>query len=107
MLQKAAARFLLTLKEQHRLTQVAINFLVSQVNEYVVEDVKSAVERTLRENCIVSSGDDLHVLDSCYEDVNPFIGLESEYKQTKFYKTHFNLVVSVIDSYDLNYVYSL
>ena len=52
-IQKAAARFLLTLKEQHRLTQVAINFLVSQVKEIIeciVKNVKSMVSEVLVEH---------------------------------------------------------
>ena len=98
-IQKAAARFLLTLKEQHRLTQVAINFLVSQVKEIVeciVKDVKTMVAKVLVENSFVSSNDDLQCFDKCYENINPFTGLETEYRQKKFYKTHFNLVVSII-----------
>jgi hypothetical protein len=98
-IQKAAARFLLTLKEQHRLTQVAINFLVSRVKEiieYIVKDVKSMVAKVLVECSLVSSNDDLKCFNKCYENTNPFMGLETEYRQKKFYKTHFNLVVSII-----------
>ena len=98
-IQKAAARFLLTLKEQHRLTQVAVNFLVSQVKEIVeciVKDVKTMVAKVLVENSFVSSDDDLQCFDKCYENRNPFTDLETEYRQKKFYKTHFNLVVSII-----------
>ena len=100
-IQKAAARFLLTLKEQHRLTQVAINFLVSQVKEIIeciVKDVKSMVSEVLVEHSFVSSSDDLECFTKCYENTNPFTGLETEYRQKKFYKTHFNLVVSTIVS---------
>ena len=100
-IQKAAARFLLTLKEQHRLTQVAINFLVSQVKEIIeciVKDVKSMVSEVLVEHSFVSSNDDLQCFTKCYENTNPFIGLETEYRQ-KFYKTHFNLVVSSYYNY--------
>ena len=82
-IQKAAARFLLTLKEQHRLTQVAINFLVSQVKEIVeciVKDVKTMVAKVLVENLFVSSDDDLQCFDKCYENTNPFTGLETEYR---------------------------
>lgn len=52
-MQKAAARFLLTLKEQHRPTQVAINFLVAQVKQVVycvIEDVRAYVEQALLDN---------------------------------------------------------
>lgn len=97
-LQKAAARFILSLKEQHRLTQVAVNYLVSQVKEMVacvIDDVREAVETVLVEKNLVSSNshDIFKTFDHCYEN-NPFAGLETEYKQTKFYKNNFNLVVS-------------
>ena len=94
-MQKAAAKFLLTLKEQHRLTQVAVNFLVSQVKEIIeciVKEVKTMVAKALLENSFVSANDDLQYLDKCYENTNPFMGLETKYRQKKFYKTHFNLV---------------
>lgn len=94
-MQKAAAKFLLTLKEQHRLTQVAVNFLVSQVKEIIeciVKEVKTMVAKVLLENSFVSANDDLQCLDKCYGNTNPFMGLETEYRQKRFYKTHFNLV---------------
>ena len=61
-LQKAAARFILSLKEQQRLTQVAVNDLVSQVKEIVtcvIEDVREAVDGVLMERNLVSSSSDL------------------------------------------------
>ena len=73
-MQKAAARFLLTHKEQHRLTQVAINYLVSQVKEIVeciINDVKTGVEKVLVENSFVTSNDDLQCFNKCYENTNP------------------------------------
>lgn len=91
-MQKAAARFLLTLKEQHRLTQVAINHLVSQVKEIVeciINDVKTGVEKVLVENSFVTSNDDLQCFNKCYEITNPFTGLETEYRQKKILQKPF------------------
>lgn len=89
-LQTAAARFLLALKEQHRLTQVSINFLVDQV-KLIVAGVVAGVEEAIRSK--LSSEGVTTIIDECFRDVNPFEGLETEYKQSKFYKEHFNLVV--------------
>ena len=90
-LQTAAARFLLALKEQHRLTQVSINFLVDQVKLIVagvVADIENAVKSKLASEGVTT------IIHGCFRNVNPFEGLETEYKQSKFYKEHFNLVVS-------------
>ena len=92
-MQKAAARFLLILKEQHRLTQVAINYLVSQVNSGVhCQRCETGVESAAWKFIC----DDLQCFSQCYENTNPFMGLETEYRQKKFYKNHFNLVLSII-----------
>ena len=65
-MQKAAASFLLTLKEQHRPTQVAITCERNRCN------VKTEVENVLIENSFVTS---------INENTNPFIGLETEHRQ--------------------------
>lgn len=93
-LQTAAARFLLALKEQHRLTQVSINFLVDQVKMIVagvIADVENAIKFKLASEGVITTID---IVQGCFTNVNPFEGLETEYKQSKFYKEHFNLVVS-------------
>ncbi len=33
-------------------------------------------------------------LSTSFQDIDPFTGLHSEYMQQKFYKEHFNLIVS-------------
>ena len=87
--QKSTALLLLTLKERHRLTQVAVNFSVGQMKQmvlHVLDDVKTSVKKKM-------DADSTADIDECF-DVNPFQGLETEYLQTKFYQKHFNLVVS-------------
>ena len=89
-LQTAVAKFLLALKEQHRLTQVSINFLVEQVKlivSGVITDIEEVIQSKLGDESVAT------VIHECFQDVNPFEGLETEYKQSKFYKEHFNLVV--------------
>ena len=89
---KAAGLFLLTLKEKHRLTQAAVDFTLSQVKQltkYVVEDVQSSVLGELQ-GCA-----NIPDLSSCFAEVNPFEGLETEHFQSKFYREHFSLIVSI------------
>ena len=93
---RSAGLFLLTLKERYQLTQTALNFAVGQVKQMVMflsEDLCSAVEATVQQHC-ASIGVDAPDLGSCFEEVDPFHGLETEYMQTKFYKENFGLVVS-------------
>lgn len=84
--QRSAALLLINLKERHRLTQSAVNFTVGQVGQmlaHVLDDVKASLKDKLGEVDI----------DECF-DVDPFCGLETEALQSKFYREHFNLVVS-------------
>lgn len=87
--QKSTALLLLTLKERHRLTQTAVNFSVGQIKQmflHVLDDVKASVKGRL--------GNSEVDIAECF-DVDPFRGLDTEYLQTKFYREHFNLVVSL------------
>ena len=91
--QKAAARFLLTLKERYRLSQVAVDFAVGAVKQIVsiiYENVKKSVTQSLEEK-----GLDIptHELEGLFTPIDIFEGLETEYQQTKFYRDHFGLVV--------------
>lgn len=104
-LQRSAALFLLSLKEQHQNTQKAIDFAVEQVQQmmsYAVEDIKKSVMSTLQDHCAAMQSD-IPDISSCFEVPNPFEALHTEYLQTKYYKNYFNLVVSCI--HDNLYVY--
>lgn len=97
-LQRSAALFLLSLKEQHQNTQKAIDFAVGQVQQmmsYAIEDVKKSVMSTLQDHCPAMQSD-IPDISSCFEVPNPFEALHTEYLQTKYYKNHFNLVVSLL-----------
>lgn len=72
-LQTAAARFLLALKEQHRLTLVSISFLVDQV-KLMVASVVAGVEEAIRSK--LSSEGVTTIMDECFGDVNPFEGVK-------------------------------
>ena len=76
-----AGKFLLMLKERHRMSQTAITYAVESVRKII-----SCTFDNLKASAIGVN------IDS--EDIDPFRGLETEYFQTKFYKDHFGLVVS-------------
>ena len=106
---KHAALLLLTLKEKHRLTQTSINFAVQQVQslvEHTLEDVKASVEEKLQQHS-TEFGDYLPDISDCFMNIDPFSGLESEYRQTKFYKENFDLIVSLIPHYTMASLTSL
>ena len=71
----AAAKFLLALKEQHRLTQVSIS-QVKLIVVGVVADIEEMVHLTLTDNGITTT------IHECFQEVNPFEGLDTEYKQS-------------------------
>ena len=93
----ASARFLIGLKEKHRLTEVVLQGVVkgvtqlfqchlsalySKVHETVQNDIPSAVLLDLEKE----------FTDGPYSQ--PFYGLETPFKQLQFYRSHFNLIVS-------------
>lgn len=95
-LQRSAALFLLSLKEEHQNTQRAIDFAVGQVQQmvsYAVEDTMASVLSVLQEHSAVT-GSELPDISGCSTVCDPFATLHTEYLQTKYYVQHFNLVVS-------------
>lgn len=95
---RSSALFLLKLKEQRRISQVAIDDVVggckSLFSQTVVR-VQAGVKAKLAESGIDPSS--IHGLDTVFEDVtNPFDGLETNHLQEKFFRDTFGLVVSLI-----------
>ena len=90
--EKEAALFLLTLKEKYRLTQASLDFAVGCVNNIVNKTVKF-----IEESVMSSLGDQRDILlsNSCFSQIDLFQNLKTEYQQTKFYREHFGLVVSL------------
>lgn len=82
---KSAAMFLLTFKERYNLPQTAIDFAVGTIN-----------------GIISNVCDSIQVPHAC-EVEDPFALLETEYKQNKFYRDVFGLVVSVYSC--MSYMY--
>lgn len=89
---RSAALFLLSAKERFQLTQSALDFITQQVKQmisFTIDDVEEKIKKQL-----VDQGIELDIC-KCFEAVrNPFIHLETEYMQNKFYEENFNLIVS-------------
>ncbi len=96
-LHRSAALFLLSLKEKHQNTQKAVDFAVGQVQQmvsYAVQDIRDSALTMLQEHSI-GTGYKLPDIASCFEVPDPFASLQTEYIQTKYYREHFDLVVSL------------
>ena len=75
-----AGKFLLMLKERHRMSQTAISFVIGSVRKliaYTCDHVRATA---------TAAGVNINA-----EDIDP---LDTEYFQTKYYKEHLGLVVS-------------
>ncbi len=87
---RSSALLLLSLKEKHRMTQSAVNFSIGQMKEvitHVLDDAKKSLKEHVGDGALI---------DSCFDAVpDPFLLLETEFLQTKFYRENFNLVVSI------------
>ena len=68
-LQTVAAKFLLTLKEQYRMSQAALDFTLN-----VVKDITALHSSVIKDHQSLS------------EALNPFEGVETEHMQNKFYR---------------------
>ena len=91
--QRTAALFLLTFQERYKLSQTAINFSVGSINAIVngvCESVHGSIQSSL-DSGRCSSTD----VAACFDDhEDPFASLHTEYKQSKYYREEFGLVVS-------------
>ena len=88
--EKTAGHFLLSAKEQHRLTLSAMKFMVTSVKKLISDvhkDIESAMVSKLPQHGINTEELDLEV-----DISNPFDGLEVEHMRTKFFQTNFGLV---------------
>ena len=90
--QKAAALFLLTFQEKYKASQAAVNFAVGAINT-ILNSVCERVQGSLEVD-LASSSDIIRA--SFDEREDPFAQLQTEYKQSKFYREHFGLVVSIV-----------
>ena len=97
---KQMALFLLKLKEVRKVSQTAIDGLVSDftmIIQQVVSQLQNDVSMCLQENGLhFTSIKGLLEIFSDSLKINPFAQLESKFLQEKFYKDHLDLLVSMI-----------
>ena len=99
-LQEAAARFILKTKETHRLTQTVMNSVIHDVtifSQVMLGELHYATTKKLEEagvdQQIISSLAPLFQESSKFGQ--PFEGLQTAYRQMKYFQQHFNFVVRV------------
>lgn len=94
-----AAKFILKTKEGRKLTQVAMNGIVHDVQtmiECTLETIEQQVLDKIEAAGITVTDEQLQDLRSTFygPSSNPFQGVETEYKQEAFFKENFNYVVN-------------
>ena len=91
---RASALYLMKLKETRQLSQVALDDVVEgsrMIFTSTVQQLHSGVRAKL-----ASLGIDETKVDDVFTDViDPFVDLETRYRQEKFFKEQFGLVVSI------------
>ena len=87
------------LKEERKLTQKAVDEILSDVTELctdIVSDLRECITTELQSHDM--SIDDLPRLKDIFDESfcysRPFKGLETAYLQLSFYKDHFQMIVS-------------
>ena len=95
---KQMALFILKLKEVRKVSQTAIDGLVCDFT-LIIQQIISQLQNDVS-ICLQDNGLNINGLLEVFSDpfkLNPFIQLESKFLQEKFYKEHFDLLVSRIN----------
>ena len=99
-LKRSAALFLLKSKEMGRVSQVALNSIVSDVAQLFqarVTKLKHEVISALQNSTSTRASDEtVTTIDRLFDQeeiCNPFSGLEYEYQQKKYFKEELNMLV--------------
>ncbi len=97
IIRRSSALFLLKLKEQRRISQVAVDEIVSGSRGVFIqsmERVQAGVRAKLAESGVDPGS--ITGLDSVFTNVpDPFGGIETCYLQEKYYREQLNLIVSI------------
>lgn len=98
--QRNAAMFLMGLKEKHMITQTALQGVIEGVTNLMQSQLDTLHSQVHQQ--LLQSGVSQAVVDGLQPFFSgdgifgrPFQGLETQYQQLKFYRQHFNLVVSL------------
>ena len=96
------AKWILKIRETNMLTQACTENLLSDITDIfanIAEDLKADVVNKLTTASTTLPSTILKEISEIFDDEiyrQPFIGLETQYKQLQFYRKHFNFVVSVL-----------
>lgn len=92
---RAAALFILKTTERHHLTLSTMETLAFDISSLVANAVHQ-VEKRVSAALSATDVDATVVSEICSEEAitNPFLGLETTYNQTKYFKEHLGLLVS-------------
>ncbi len=99
---KKQMALLLKTKEIRKVSQIALDGIVDNVTSIIhltVDKLKCEVDNTLKSsgiNGVISTFSSLGDVFNNTDIRDPFNGLSSKYLQDKFYKDHFNLLVSSV-----------
>lgn len=87
----AAAKFLLTLKERFKLTQASLDYTIKAVEEMMLLSANVYRQYFVENRELASIPFDQHS-----SLANPFVGLKTEYQQTKFFTENFGVMLIII-----------
>ena len=91
--QCSSVLFLLKLKEERRVSQAVVNDVIFEATalfSHSIQRLKAGITSKL-----ASEGVDVNLEDAFAKVIQPFEGLETCYKQEKYFKNYLNLVVSI------------
>ena len=92
-----ATLFLFNAKEHYQLTQSSLNFITQQIQQmisFTIDEIAEVAHKCFSEQMQGASEIPFTVQLESFR--NPFLHVQTEYMQNKYYHEHFNLVVSIL-----------
>ena len=89
-----AALFLLNAKERYQLTQSSLDFITQQIQQiiyFTIDDIAEVIHKF----CSDQGASEIPLTEQLEFFRNPFLHVQTEYMQNKYYRENFNLVVSI------------
>nr|XP_047135288.1 uncharacterized protein LOC124812533 [Hydra vulgaris] len=89
---RVAASFILTVKEENKLTQVAVDSIIEST-KYFINRTLSHVQKNLTSKILRCGSNHQTTIDQCFENIStPFEGLETAALQQAYIKNNFSYV---------------
>ena len=103
-----AALFTLKLREIHKVSQLAMTEIMTEVSTMLneaIQDLKKEVFTVMDNDKVNASAASLHTLEDIFKKAHqdPFESLYTEYNRTKYYRENMGLVVSTPQACNNNY----